>query len=91
MYYSERSGNVTFAASFDAKGLAATGSGSRIGSARVTDRLQGPDVRWITLPETPQIEIGDAARWMVMARDHSCGEEKRRREEEEAGRLQGTN
>ena len=46
---------VTFAASFDAKGLAAAGSGSRIGSAQVTDRLQGPDVQWITLPDTPQV------------------------------------
>ena len=78
---------VTFAASFDAKGLAATGSGSRIGSARVTDRLQGPDVWWITLPETPQIGSEMQQRWMVMARDHSCGEGR----EEEAGRLQGTN
>ena len=47
--------HVTFAASFDAKGLAATRSGSRIGSARVTDRLQGPDVRWITPTDTPRV------------------------------------
>ena len=49
---------VTFAASFDAKGLAATGSGSRIGSARVMDQLQGPDVRWITLLDTPRVGSG---------------------------------
>ena len=53
--------SVTFAASFDAKGLAATGSGSRIGSARVMDQLQGPDVRWITLLDTPRVG-SDAAK-----------------------------
>ena len=82
---------VTFAASFDAKGLAATGSGLGIGSAWVTDQLQGPDVRWITLPDTPRVGSEVQQRWMVMARDHSCGKEKEREEREKTGRLQGTN
>ena len=82
---------VTFTASFDAKGLAATGSGSRIRSARVTDRLQGPDVRWIAPTDTPRIGSEMQQRWMVMARDHSCGEEREGEREEEVGRLQGTN
>ena len=78
---------VTFAASFDAKGLAATGSGSRIGSAWVTDRLQGPDVRWITLPDTPWFGCSKGGwSWHV-----TIAAAKREREEEEAGRLQGTN
>ena len=78
-----------FAASFDAKGLAATGSGSRIGSARVTDRLQGPDVRWIAPTDTPRVGSEMQQRWMVMARDHSCGEREREREEREGGPSAG--
>jgi hypothetical protein len=64
---------VTFTASFDAKGLAATGSGLQIGSAWVMDWLQGPDVRWITLLDTPQIGSEMQQRWMVMAHDHCHG------------------
>ena len=80
-----------FAASFDAKGLAATGSGSRIRSARVMDWLQGPDVQWITSTDTPQVRLEWQQRWMIMACDYSCGEEKEGEGREEAGHLQGTN
>ena len=82
---------VTFAASFDTKGLVATGLGLWIRSARVMDWLQGPDVWWITLLDTPQVGSEMQQRWMVMAHDHSCGKERERREEEKVGRLQGTN
>ena len=82
---------VMFAASFDTKGLAATRSGSWIGSTWVTGQLQGPDVWWITLPDTPWVRLEMQQRWMVMACDHSCSKEGEREEKEEVGHLQGTN
>ena len=81
-----------FAASFDAKGLAATGLGSQIRSTWVMDQLQGPDVRWITPMDTPQIRSEMQQRWMVMAHDHTVAVAKRERgKRREEGRLQGTN